>query len=248
MTYSEKLIDFEKTAQALGIRTKRNEPMSAHTTFKVGGCCDIMAFPNSVESVRGLIMCANASVLNYYVLGNGSNVLFSDKGFRGAIILLSADFSEITVKDDVITAAAGASLQRVCRLALESGLSGMEFAYGIPGTVGGAVYMNAGAYGGEIKDIVSRVTCVNRQGEIITYKADELDLSYRSSRFSTSGEIILSADFKLEKGDSSSIKARMDELMERRKSRQPLEYPSAGSAFKRPEGTFAGACYRAERT
>lgn len=162
MTYSEKLIDFEKTAQALGIRTKRNEPMSAHTTFKVGGCCDIMAFPNSVESVRGLIMCANASVLNYYVLGNGSNVLFSDKGFRGAIILLSADFSEITVKDDVITAAAGASLQRVCRLALESGLSGMEFAYGIPGTVGGAVYMNAGAYGGEIKDIVSRVTCVNR--------------------------------------------------------------------------------------
>lgn len=240
MTYSEKLIDFEKTAQALGIRTKRNEPMSAHTTFRVGGCCDIMAFPNSVESVRGLIMCANASVLNYYVLGNGSNVLLSDKGFRGAIILLSADFSEITVKDDVITAAAGASLQRVCRLALESGLSGMEFAYGIPGTVGGAVYMNAGAYGGEIKDIVSRVTCVNRQGEIITYKADELDLSYRSSRFSTSGEIILSADFKLEKGDSSSIKARMDELMERRKSRQPLEYPSAGSAFKRPEGTFAG--------
>lgn len=240
MTYSEKLIDFEKTAQAFGIRTKRNEPMSAHTTFRVGGCCDIMAFPNSVESVRGLIMCANASVLNYYVLGNGSNVLFSDKGFRGAIILLSADFSEITVKDDVITAAAGASLQRVCRLALESGLSGMEFAYGIPGTVGGAVYMNAGAYGGEIKDIVSRVTCVNRQGEIITYAADELDLSYRSSRFVNSEEIILSADFKLEKGDSSSIKARMDELMERRKSRQPLEYPSAGSAFKRPEGTFAG--------
>ncbi len=240
MTYSEKLIEFEKTAQALGMRTKRNEPMSTHTTFKVGGCCDIMAFPDSIESVRGLILCANASGLNYYVLGNGSNVLFSDKGFCGAIILLGADFSEISVKDDAITAAAGASLQRVCRRALESGLSGMEFAYGIPGTVGGAVYMNAGAYGGEIKDIVSQVTCVNRQGEIITYAADELDLSYRSSRFVNSGEIILSADFRLEKGDPSSIKARMDELMERRKSRQPLEYPSAGSAFKRPEGTFAG--------
>ncbi len=240
MTYSEKLIDFEKTAQALGVRTKRNELMSAHTTFKVGGCCDIMVFVNSVESVRRLILCANVSGLDYYILGNGSNVLFSDKGFRGAIILLGADFSDITVKDDVITAAAGASLQRVCRRALENSLSGMEFAYGIPGTVGGAVYMNAGAYGGEIKDIVSQVTCVNVRGEIITYKADELNFAYRSSRFSDSGEIILSADFKLQTGDSSSIKARMDELMERRKSRQPLEFPSAGSAFKRPEGTFAG--------
>lgn len=240
MTYSEKLIDFEKTAQALGVRTKRNEPMSAHTTFKVGGCCDIMAFVNSVESVRGLILCANASGLEYYILGNGSNVLFSDKGFCGAIILLGADFSDISVKDDVVTAAAGASLQRVCRRALENSLSGMEFAYGIPGTVGGAVYMNAGAYGGEIKDIVSRVTCANVRGEIITYKADELDFAYRSSRFLASGEIILSADFRLQKGDPSLIKARMDELMERRKSRQPLEFPSAGSAFKRPEGTFAG--------
>ncbi len=240
MTYSEKLIDFEKTAQALGVRTKRNEPMSMHTTFKVGGCCDIMAFVNSAESARGLILCANASGLDYYILGNGSNVLFSDKGFRGAIILLGADFSDITVKDDVITAAAGASLQRVCRRALENSLSGMEFAYGIPGTVGGAVYMNAGAYGGEMKDVVSSVTCVNKSGEIIVYTSDELKFAYRSSRFLDSGEIILSADFRLQNGDLSSIKARMDELMERRKTRQPLEFPSAGSAFKRPEGTFAG--------
>lgn len=240
MTYSEKLIDFEKTAQGLGVKIKRNEPMSAHTTFKVGGCCDIMAFPNSVESVRRLILCANSSGIDYYILGNGSNVLFSDKGFRGAIIILGTDFSDITVKDDVITASAGASLQKVCRRALECCLSGMEFAYGIPGAVGGAIYMNAGAYGGEIKDIVSRVICVNKRGDIITYAADELNFAYRSSRFSDSGEVILSADFKLQKGDPSSIKARMDELMERRKSRQPLEYPSAGSAFKRPEGTFAG--------
>lgn len=247
MTYSEKLIDFEKTAQALGVRTKRNEPMSAHTTFKVGGCCDIMAFVNSVESVRGLILCANAIGLDYYILGNGSNVLFSDKGYRGAIILLGADFSDITVKDDIanastdtITASAGTSLKKVCLKALESGLTGLEFAYGIPGTVGGAIYMNAGAYGGEMKDVVASVTCVNRCGEIITHCADDLSFSYRSSRFCDSGEIILSADFKLEKGDPSSIKARMDELMERRKSRQPLEYPSAGSTFKRPEGSYAG--------
>lgn len=240
MTYSEKLIDFEKTAQSLGVRTKRNEPMSAHTTFKVGGNCDIMAFPNSIESVRRLILCANASGLDYCILGNGSNVLFSDNGFRGAIITLGSDFSDVTVEGDIITAAAGTALKKVCLKALESGLTGLEFAYGIPGTVGGAIYMNAGAYGGEMKDVVVKVTCVNKRGEIVTHCADELNFAYRSSRFTDSDEVILSADFKLQSGDSSLIKARMDELMERRKSRQPLEYPSAGSTFKRPEGTFAG--------
>lgn len=240
MTYSEKLIDFEKTAQSLDVRTKRNEPMSAHTTFKVGGCCDIMVFPNSIESVRRLILCANALRLDYYILGNGSNVLFSDNGFRGAIITLGPDFSDITVEGDIITASAGTALKKVCLKALESGLTGLEFAYGIPGTVGGAIYMNAGAYGGEMKGVVVKVTCINRRGEIVTHCADELNFAYRSSRFTDSDEVILSADFKLQNGDSSLIKARMDELMERRKSRQPLEYPSAGSTFKRPEGTFAG--------
>lgn len=240
MTYSEKLIDFEKTAQSLDVRTKRNEPMSAHTTFKVGGCCDIMAFPNSIESVRRLILCANALGLDYYILGNGSNVLFSDNGFRGAIITLGPDFSDITVEGDIITASAGTALKKVCLKALESGLTGLEFAYGIPGTVGGAIYMNAGAYGGEMKGVVVKVTCVNRRGKIVTHCADELNLAYRSSRFTDSDEVILSADFELQNGDPSLIKARMDELMERRKSRQPLEYPSAGSTFKRPEGTFAG--------
>lgn len=240
MTYSEKLLEFEKTAQQLGVKTKRNEPMSEHTTFKVGGCCDIMAFANSAESVKQLVLYSNASGLDYYIIGNGSNVLFSDSGFRGAIITLGADFSDIEVNDCVITASAGASLKKVCLKALECGLTGLEFAYGIPGTVGGAVYMNAGAYGGEMKDVVSRVVCVSKSGEIITYGAEELDFSYRSSRFTCSGDVILSICFKLQKGDTTAIKARMAELMERRKSRQPLEYPSAGSTFKRPQGTYAG--------
>ncbi len=240
MTYSEKLLDFEKTAQNLGIKTKRNEPMSAHTTFKVGGCCDIMVFPNSAEAVCAAIRRAVDIGLEYYILGNGSNVLFSDKGFRGAIITLGADFSFLNVDGNTITASAGMSLKKVCLKALESGLTGLEFAYGIPGTVGGAVYMNAGAYGGEMKDVVISVTCVNRRGEIVTHCADELNFAYRSSRFVCSGEVILSADFKLQNGDAAAIKSRMDELMERRKSRQPLDYPSAGSTFKRPEGSYAG--------
>lgn len=240
MTYSEKLLDFEKTAQDLDVKIKRNEPMSAHTTFKVGGCCDIMVFPNSIDSVCALIRKANETGLDYYILGNGSNVLFSDNGYRGAIIAFGADFDNISENDGIITASAGTSLKKVCLKALELGLTGLEFAYGIPGTVGGAVYMNAGAYGGEMKDVVVSVTCVNRCGEIMTYNADELNFAYRSSRFCDSGEVILCAEIKLEKGDSLAIKARMDELMGRRKSRQPLEYPSAGSTFKRPEGTYAG--------
>lgn len=240
MTYSEKLLDFEKTAQDARLKTKRNEPMSAHTTFKVGGCCDIMVFPNSIESVCSLIRRVNELGLDYYILGNGSNVLFSDNGYRGVIITLGSDFSDMSAEGDTITASAGTSLKKVCLKALESGLTGLEFAYGIPGTVGGAVYMNAGAYGGEMKDVVTEVTCVNSRGEIVTRSASELNFAYRSSRFCDSGEVILSAVFKLQKGDYSAIKSRMDELMERRKSRQPLEYPSAGSTFKRPEGTYAG--------
>ncbi len=213
-----------------------NEPLKEHTTFKIGGPCDIMVFPNSIDSLRELISEAD----RYMILGNGSNVLFSDNGYRGAIFVLGSDMSEIVVDGEYITASAGASLVRVCKSALDSSLTGIEFAYGIPGTVGGAVFMNAGAYGGEMKDVITEVTCITHSGEIRTYTGDSLDFGYRSSRFTGSDEIIVSAKFRLSTGDKDAIRARMDELIARRKSRQPLEYPSAGSTFKRPEGTYAG--------
>ncbi|MCD7847243.1 MAG: UDP-N-acetylmuramate dehydrogenase [Oscillospiraceae bacterium] len=219
-----------------GCRFMINEHLKEHTSFKIGGPCDIMIFPNSVMALKELISEAD----RYMILGNGSNVLFSDNGYRGAIFVLSSDMSDIITDGEYITASAGASLARVCKTALESSLTGLEFAYGIPGSVGGAVFMNAGAYGGEMKDVVAEVTCINQAGEIITYQSDKLDFGYRSSRFTNSGEIIVSAKFGLSTGDKSAIKARMDELIARRKSRQPLEYPSAGSTFKRPEGTYAG--------
>ncbi|MCD8107908.1 MAG: UDP-N-acetylmuramate dehydrogenase [Oscillospiraceae bacterium] len=213
-----------------------NEPLKEHTTFRIGGPCDIMIFPNSVEALKELLQEAD----RYMILGNGSNVLFSDNGYRGAIFVLGSDMSDISVDGEYITAYAGSSLVRVCKAALDSSLTGLEFAYGIPGSVGGAVFMNAGAYGGEMKDVVTEVTCINQSGETITYSADKLDFGYRRSRFTDSGEIIISARFKLSHGDKDAIKSRMDELIARRKSRQPLEYPSAGSTFKRPEGTYAG--------
>ena len=219
-----------------GCKFMINEPLKEHTTFRIGGPCDIMIFPNSIDSLKELLSEAD----RYMILGNGSNVLFSDEGYRGAIFVLGSDMSEITVDGDYITAYAGASLVRVCRSALDSSLTGLEFAYGIPGTVGGAVFMNAGAYGGEMNDVVTDVTCINSSGNIITYSGENLSFGYRSSRFSSSDEIIVSARFKLSHGDKESIKSRMDELIARRKSRQPLEYPSAGSTFKRPEGTYAG--------
>ncbi|MCD7823678.1 MAG: UDP-N-acetylmuramate dehydrogenase [Oscillospiraceae bacterium] len=213
-----------------------NEPLKDHTTFRIGGPCDIMIFPNSIDSLREFISAAD----RFMILGNGSNVLFSDNGYRGAIFVIGSDMSEITIDGEYITACAGSSLVRVCKTALDSSLTGLEFAYGIPGTVGGAVFMNAGAYGGEMKDVVTEVTCITPSGEIKTYTGNSLDFGYRSSRFTSSDEIIVSAKFRLSYGDKASIKAKMDELIARRKSRQPLEYPSAGSTFKRPEGTYAG--------
>lgn len=240
MICSEKILYLKSAAEKAGCVTKINEPMSAHTTFKVGGCCDIMIFPNSVDSLKQVVAAARNEGIDYYILGNGSNVLFSDIGYRGAVIVLGNDFSQITADGNVITAYAGAMLHKVGRLALDRSLTGMEFSYGIPGTVGGAIYMNAGAYGGEMKDIVTSVTCIDKDGDLKTYIGDELKFGYRKSRFTDSDEIIVSADFTLEKGDCKLIKAKMDELMERRRSRQPLEYPSAGSTFKRPEGSYAG--------
>lgn len=239
-TDSDKISAIKSLALECGCKALSCEPLSAHTTFKVGGKCDIMVFPKSPQTLSSLILKAEQVGIKYFVMGNGSNVLFRDEGYAGAVFVLGEDMSEITVESGVITASAGATLSRVCKTALEHHLGGMEFAWGIPGTVGGAVYMNAGAFGGEMKDVVKSVTCIDKDGNLKTYSASELDFGYRSSRFTASKEIIVSASFALKDADYDKIKSRMDELIERRRLKQPLEYPSAGSTFKRPEGTYAG--------
>ena len=205
--------------QAEEIRFAENEPLSAHCTFKIGGPADVFVQPETEEQLCRVIALCKACDVKYYLLGNGSNILFEDAGYRGAGLKLSA----------------------LCKAALDSSLTGLEFAYGIPGTVGGAVYMNAGAYGGEMKDVLVSVTYLTREGEIVTEDAANLDLSYRHSIFEENGGCILSAKFHLKRGDSAAIKARMDELMQKRIDKQPLDKPSAGSTFKRPVGAFAAA-------
>ena len=217
-----------------------NEPMSAHTTFKIGGAADILITVRTIDELQTAVNACKASDIPVMILGNGSNLLVSDNGIEGAVITLDGDFKEITVDGDTITSGAGAKLSRLCSVALENSLTGLEFAYGIPGSVGGAMYMNAGAYGGEMKDVALSVTALTPDGEIREVPAEELQLGYRTSAFKTNGDIILFSKYKLEQGDQAAIKAKMDDVMDRRKTKQPLEFPSAGSVFKRPEGAFAG--------
>ena len=228
-------------AEMLGCGVCENEPLSAHTTFRTGGPCTCMIMPKSAEDLSQLVKFAAENGVRTLVMGKGSNMLCADEGFDGAVLLIGSDFSEITMLDDcTIRAQAGAAMSRLCRVALDNGLRGLEFAYGIPGTVGGGIYMNAGAYGGEMKDVLVSVTAMDRNGELHTYTPAQLELTYRRSRFSHTDEIIVSGDFKLAHGDKAEIEAKMNELMARRKDKQPLEYPNAGSTFKRPEGQFAG--------
>lgn len=217
-----------------------NEPMKNHTTFKIGGLCDVFVKPTTVEQVKEVVKLLQDNDINYYIVGNGSNLLVSDEGYRGVIINLFNNFSDITVKDDIITANAGALLGKIGYVALDNGLKGFEFATGIPGTLGGAVVMNAGAYGGEMKDVLVSATVLTKDGDIITLSNEELELSYRSSIIEKNDYIVLSADIKLSKGDKDEIKALISELATRRRDKQPLEYPSAGSTFKRPKDNFAG--------
>ena len=237
--YTEKIA---AEAEALGCKTEKNAPLKDHTTFRIGGCCDLLVHMNGEESFLKLVPLAEKLGVPYYIFGKGSNLIVDSDGISGVVFLSGKDFSEIIPKDgETLVCQAGASLVNICSKALEQGLAGLEFAYGIPGTLGGAVFMNAGAYGGEMKDVVTSVKAMDRQGNIKVYSNSELDFSYRHSRFCQSGEIVLSAEIKLQKGDKSEIKAKMDELMEKRRSKQPLEYPSAGSTFKRPEGNYAAA-------
>lgn len=218
-----------------------DEPMKLHTTFRIGGNADYFVKPESIEEIKALTECAKRHGIAYYVLGNGSNMLISDEGYRGMIIRLGEEFSDITMQDnDMISVQAGAKLSRIGNEAAAKGLTGFEFASGIPGTVGGAVVMNAGAYGGEIKDIIVSATVLTQEGNVVTLSNDELELGYRTSIIQKKGYIVLLAVFKLEKGDEAQIRSRMKELAEKRREKQPLEYPSAGSTFKRPEGFFAG--------
>lgn len=234
---NEFLNELQKIIEASEIR--KMEPMKQHTTFRVGGPADVLVTPDLIHLPEVVVLCKKHGV-PYYILGNGSNLLVGDKGIRGVVIAITNRMAEIVCEDERITAQAGAALGQIAAKAAEASLTGMEFAAGIPGTVGGAVVMNAGAYGGEMKDIIESVVVLDEKGQQFTLAVDELDLAYRHSCIIEKGYIVLAVTLHLTKGDKTEIRAKMAELREQRLSKQPLEYPSAGSTFKRPEGYFAG--------
>ncbi len=221
-------------------RIYTNEPMKKHTTFRIGGDADFFVVPKTEEEIKKIITLCKEMEEPYYILGNGSNLLVGDKGYRGVIIQIYKEMNTIRIEEDKIKVQAGALLSKVGSAALEAGLTGFEFASGIPGTMGGAIVMNAGAYGGEMKDVLESVTALTPEGEVLILQREELELGYRTSIVAKKNYIVLEAVVALKKGDRETIKARMDELRLLRTTKQPLEYPSAGSAFKRPKGYFAG--------
>lgn len=216
-----------------------DEPMKKHTTFRVGGPADVLIQPKRAELASVIRLCREYDI-PYQVIGNGSNLLVGDRGIRGAVIEMLSKKDEICVEDDCITVGAGMLLSKTANCAAEHGLTGMEFAAGIPGSIGGAVVMNAGAYGGEMKDILTAVTVLDKDGNEKKLTVEELELGYRTSCILKKGYIVTEAKMKLLHGEEKKIRARMDELKKQRVEKQPLEFPSAGSTFKRPEGYFAG--------
>ncbi|MDO4301048.1 MAG: UDP-N-acetylmuramate dehydrogenase [Clostridia bacterium] len=215
-----------------------NEPMSKHTTFRIGGKADVFITPDSDKSLFACVEYVKNRNIPYYIIGNGSNLLVRDNGFRGVIIQLYKNFSDIKVKDNIITAKAGALLSSAAKTAMNNSLSGMECLSGIPGTIGGAICMNAGAYGGEMKDIVVETKVINN-GKFETISNEDSEFGYRKSRIMAENMIVVETVIKLEKGSKEDIQAKMSELLVQRNSKQPVELPSAGSTFKRPEGYFA---------
>ena len=218
----------------------RDEPMSSHTTFRIGGPADYFVMPSSAGEIRRITELCMDQKIPYYVIGNGSNLLVGDKGYRGVIIQVFKNMRDIQVEGETVRAQAGALLSKVAAAAYEAELEGFEFASGIPGTLGGAVRMNAGAYGGEIKHVLKSAEVLTPEGEVLTLSAEEMKLGYRTSIVSKMDYVVLGAELSLKKGKKEEIRAKMDELKEKRVSKQPLEYGSAGSTFKRPEGYFAG--------
>ncbi len=227
--------------EKIGCEYSTEAYLKDYTSFKIGGKADLMAFPDTESKISELYSFSNQSGVPVLVIGKGSNLLVSDNGFRG-LVINTCKFDKISLLDDTtVYCESGASLLKVCRFALENSLSGLEFAFGIPGTAGGAAYMNAGAYGGEMKDVLVSCEHIDKNGIKSCFSGDDLNLSYRHSVYSDSPFLITSLTLKLKKGNKDEIKAKMDELMGKRIDKQPLDYPSAGSTFKRPEGYFAGA-------
>lgn len=219
-----------------------DEPMNRHTTFKIGGRAKIVAYPESEEHISRIVKCCRDNDIRLIAIGNGSNLLVDDDGIDACVMILDDHFSELRLIDDeTIYASSGTMLIKACRFALENSLSGLEFAYGIPGSCGGGAFMNAGAYGGEMKDVLYKCAHIDKNGDKGFLEGDALDLSYRHSAYYENGAIITGLYLKLKKGNADEIRAKMDDLISRRRDKQPLEYPSAGSTFKRPEGHFAGA-------
>lgn len=230
----EKLVEIVSASNVV-----KDKPLKNHTYTKLGGNADYFVTPETYEQVQAIVKLVQKEKVPFTLLGNGSNLIIRDGGIRGIVMYLGK-FTAIKVEQDMIHAQAGALIADVSQAALQHSLTGLEFACGIPGSVGGALFMNAGAYGGEIKDILVSAKVVNKTGELIDVRAVDLDLAYRTSNIEANGYIVLEATFQLAKGDYAVIKALMDDLTERRISKQPLEYPSCGSVFKRPPGYFAG--------
>lgn len=233
----------DQTAQALGCPLRVDEPMARHTTFQIGGPADRFLTVENAAQLQGLLSCLRQAGIPYLVLGKGSNLLVSDKGIRGAVLHLGGDFKKVEVLPDgrTLRAGAGAPLASVCALARERSLTGLEFAWGIPGSVGGGAYMDAGAYGGEMRDVVSRVLHLGPDGAPGEARGEELCFGYRKSRYTGGEDIITAVEFTLQPGDPAAIAGKMEELMGRRKDKQPYDMPSAGSVFKRPQNGFAAA-------
>lgn len=215
--------------------------LSAHTSFKIGGKADLFVMPDTTEKLAAVISACKKDEIKVLILGKGSNLLVSDNGFKGVVVSTGALDKLELIDETTVYCQSGVTLSKLCRFALDNSLTGLEFAYGIPGSAGGAAYMNAGAYGGEMKDVLYKCDHISSDGETGSFEGDELDLSYRHSVYSKSDKTVTALYLKLQKGDKTAIKAKMDELMGKRRDKQPLEYPSAGSTFKRPEGHFAGA-------
>ncbi|MDD7615693.1 MAG: UDP-N-acetylmuramate dehydrogenase [Oscillospiraceae bacterium] len=235
----DKIYDY---AKSIGCPSQRDVPMSKYTTFRIGGNASVMLTPTTDEQLASIIKKCKEDNIKPFIIGNGSNMLISDKGLDTVVINMCRPDPKIElVNGDTVVCDAGATMSRVCNFALENGLTGLEFAFGIPGSAGGAAYMNAGAYGGEMKDVLVECRHIDSDGNFGSLKGEELGLAYRTSAYEHNGYIITTLVMKLSKGNKDEIRAKMQELLQRRKDKQPLEYPSAGSTFKRPEGYFAGA-------
>jgi len=234
--------DFLKHIQPLNIKILEREPLDRHTSFKIGGPADLLILPEDEPGLAGVLAACREGNVPCFLMGNGSNLLVGDEGFRGAVIKLADNFGGIELQQDgaTIKARAGTMLSKLCLFAMQKGLSGLEFAYGIPGTVGGAAYMNAGAYGGEMKHVLTSARYLDKDGRAGGLLAEQMELDYRRSAFCHNGYIITEVTLRLTPADKNQIKQKMDELLGRRREKQPLNYPSAGSTFKRPPGNFAG--------